>query len=237
MDRKQLFALLDGTPSHILIAVGLALALLSPLILNFKVAALASAQAEQDRVKTFKELDLEEFKRRQDEERKNSPEEIKYKQAVEQRKSTTPNVSLPVGFPIEFSVAQRKEAEANEKEMQEIRRAAEEKEKKRKDALEKKQEELDKKYDAIGPRRAVVEAQTAVAGTRSHLVIGWLGRLLLLLGLLVMTVQSEGVRQKVILIVLLVVMFSAISGVNLGFQAQGHLGEERVESSAAPKLK
>lgn len=112
-------------------------------------------------------------------------------------------------------------AEANEKEMQEIRKAVEEKEKKRKEALEKKQEELDKKYDAIGPRRAIVEAQTAVAGTRSHLVIGWLGRLLLLLGLLVLTVQSEGVRQKVILIVLLVVMFSALSGVNPGFQAQG----------------
>lgn len=237
MDRKQLFAMLDGTPSHALIAVGLALALLSPLVLNFKAAALASALAEQDRVKTLKELDLEEFKRQQDEERKNSPEEIRYKQAVEQRKSATVNASLPVGLSLNLNVAQQNEADANEKEMQEIRRAAEEKEKKRKEALEKKQEQLDKTYDAIGPRRAVVEAQTSVAGTRSHLVIGWLGRLLLLLGLLVMTVQSEGVRQKVILIVLLVVMFSALSGVNLGFQAQGHLGEERIESSVAPRPK
>lgn len=233
MDRKQLFAQLDGTPSHILIAAGLALALLAPLILNFKGAALSSALAEQERVKTLKELDLEEFKRQQDEERKNSPEVVRHRQALEQRQPAAIDSTLP----FEVIEAMQKQEAAKDKEIQEMKKAVDEGDKKRKQALEKRLEELDKKYDAIGPRRAVVEAQTSMAGTRSHLVIGWLGRLLLLLGLLVLTLQSEGLRQKVALIVLLVVMFSALSGVNLGFQAQGNLGEDRVETISAPKPK
>lgn len=233
MERKQFFAMLDGTPSHILIVVGLALALFAPLILNFKVAGFASAQAELDQVKTLRELDLEEFKRQQQEERKNSPEVVRHKQALEERRPVVMDISMPITLRDEL---QRQE-DANNKNLQELKKAVDEKDRVREKAAEKKQEELDKKYDTITPRRAVVEAQTAVAGTRSHLIVGWLGRLLLLLGLLVVTFQSEGVRQKVVLIVLLVVMFSALSGVNLGFQAQGHLGEERIESNAPPKPK
>jgi len=233
MERKQLFASLDGTPSHILIVVGLALALFAPLILNFKVAGLASAQADLDKVKTLRELDLEEFKRQQQEERKNSPEVVNYNRALEERKPVVMDISMPITLRTEL----QKQEDANNKKLQDLKRAVDEKDRERQKAMDKKQEELDKKYDTIPPRRLVSEEQTAVAGTRSHLMIGWLGRLLLLLGLLVVTLQSEGVRQKVVLIILLVVMFSALSGVNLGFQAQGHLGEERIESGAAPKPK
>src|SRR5262245_32954710 len=95
---RGLFAKLDGTPVHVLIIVGLALTLFAPLIINFKGAALASAQAEHEKLKVFKDLDLQEFKRQQDEERKKSPEDLKYKQAVEQRKTTPPsNPSLVFG--------------------------------------------------------------------------------------------------------------------------------------------
>jgi len=94
-------------------------------------------------------------------------------------------------------------------------------------ATKKKKDELEKTYTVFDLKREMIENQAAVPGTVLHLWIGWLGRLLLILGLLILTVQSEGVRQKVILIILLIVMFSALSGVNLDFGAQGHLGEAR----------
>lgn len=87
-----------------------------------------------------------------------------------------------------------------------------------------KEAELDKKYDSIAKKRVWLEAQGSLAGTRSHLVLNWLGRVLLLLGLLTLTFQSEGTRQKVYLVVLLVVMFSSLAGVNLDLNANSHLG-------------
>lgn len=181
---KGLFGLLDGTPAHVLIILGLALTLVAPVIVSFKGAALAGAQAQHDKQRALKELDLEEFKRQKADEGLGEDE--------------------------------------------------------RKQALSRKQEELDARYNTISTRREIADAMTAVSGTRSHLVLGWLGRLLLLLGLLILTVQSEGVRQKVLLVVLLVVMFSALSGVNLDFQAQGRMGEparvtERTPPSAGSK--
>lgn len=227
--QEGLFARLEGAPVHVLIIVGLALTLLAPLILNFKGAALASATAELDKINTMKDLDLEEFKRQQQEERKKSPEDLKYKQALEERQNAL--ASAPIDFTLPPDVraakeeAQRKEQGEKDKALQELKKAVDEKEKERKKALEKKQEELDDKYETINPRRDIAEAATSAAGTRSHLVIGWLGRLMLVLGLLILMLLSEGVRQKLILIVLLVVMFSALSGVNLDFLAQGRMGE------------
>ena len=233
-DPKGLFAMIQGTPAHILIIVGLALTLIAPLILNFKGAALASSQAEFDKMKAQKELDLEEFKRDQGEARKKSPEVIKHKEATEERK--------PVAFDPSLSLsqmeAQRNREQEKDKAIQELKKAVDEKDKEREKALDEKKEGLDKKYDTIAIRREISEAQTAVAGTRSHLVLGWLGRLLLLVGLLVLMLQSEGLRQKVILIVLLVVMFSALSGVNLDFLAQGRMGgtaPRATEASPASK--
>ena len=217
---KGLFATIQGTPAHVLIILGLALTLLAPLILNFKGAALASSQAELDKMKAQKDLDLEEFRRDQAELRKKSPEVIRHKEAVEERK--------PVPFDASLSPAQiearQKEEQDKDKAIQELKKAVDDKDKEREKALNEQKEELDKKYDTIAIRREIAEAQTAVAGTRSHLMLGWVGRLLLILGLLVLMLQSEGLRQKVILIVLLVVMFSALSGVNLDFLAQGRMG-------------
>ena len=113
-----------------------------------------------------------------------------------------------------------------------MKKAVDEKDKERAKALEAKTEELERKYDTVPIRRQIAEAQTAVAGTQSHLVLGWLGRLLLVAGLLVLMLQSEGLRQKVILVVLLIVMFIALSGVDLDL-GQGHMGGS---SNTAPRV-
>ncbi len=235
---KGLFATLEGMPAHILIILGLALTLLAPLVLNFKGASLAGSQAEFDQLKTQKELDLEEFKRDQADKRKKSPEFTRHKEATEQRKPASFDPSMT---PEQRDAVQKQEQE-KDKAIQELKTALDEKDKEREKALEAKKEGLDQKYDTIAIRREVTEAQTAMAGTRSHLILGWLGRLLLIVGLLVLMLQSDGLRQKVILIVLLVVMFSALSGVNLDFLAQGRMGGSsyttpRITAPEAPSSK
>jgi hypothetical protein len=94
-----------------------------------------------------------------------------------------------------------------------------------KKAMDKKREGLEKTYRVHDLKREMIEAQADALGTVCHVWLGWLGRLFLIIGLLTMTILSEGMRQKVLLIILLVVLFSALSGVNLDFRAQGHLGE------------
>lgn len=205
MDGKELFASLDGTRAHILVIVGLALTLLAPLIFNFRVASATSARAEFNQAGSMKDLDLEDFKRTQEEARK------KY----EETHRTSPDSSLP---PEQMFEAMNKARQEREKFDSDQRQE-----------LTKKQEELDKKHDTNALKRAMLEAETGIAGSRLHMVVGWLGELLLLIGLLVMTVQSEGVRQKVLLAILLVVMFSALSGVSLDFLAQGRMGSSPVE--------
>jgi len=223
-----LFATLEGMPAHILIILGLALILVAPLILNFKGASLAGSQAEFDQIKKQKALDLEGFKRDQADQRKKSPEVIKFTEATEQRKPVSSDPSLS---PQQIEAQQKREQE-KDKAILELKKAVDEKDKEREKALEAKAEELERKYDTIPIRGQIAEVQTAVAGTRSHLVLGWLGGVLLLAGLLVMMLQSEGLRQKVILVVLLIVMFIALSGVDLDL-AQRRMGGS---SYTAPRV-
>lgn len=100
-------------------------------------------------------------------------------------------------------------------------------------AADAKQTELEKSNDTTELKRAWLEAQAEVAGSRAYLWVGWLGRLLLLLGLLAITVQSEGLKQKIVLIVLLAVMFSSLSGLNLDFASIGHMGESPADMERA----
>ncbi|MCI0487627.1 MAG: hypothetical protein L0229_13630 [Blastocatellia bacterium] len=222
---EGLFAKVEGTPAHILIVLGLALILLAPLILNFKGAGLASSIAEFEQIKAQKELDFEEVQRDQANRRKKSPEVLKHEEAKKQREEEK-RTSSP--FDPFLSPEQRdamvKQEQEKDKAVEELKKAVDEKDAERAKALEEMKEGLEQKYDTIPIRREMAEAQTAVAGTRSHLVLGWMGNLLLIVGLLVLMLQSEGLRQKIILIVLLVVMFSALSGVNLDFLAQGRMG-------------
>ncbi len=123
----------------------------------------------------------------------------------------------------------RKTQDAERKQMNENPAVtAEERMKKEDDfrkATEAKQTELEKANDTNQLKRGLVNAQAEAAGARWYLLVGWLGRLMLLLGLLALTVTSEGLKQKVILIILLVAMFSSLSGVNLDFASIGHMGE------------
>lgn len=207
---KGLFAKLDGTPAHVLIIAGLALTLFAPLIPNFKLAGVASARMDAEQADALIELDLADLKRDQDRERK---EELRQAQANE--------ISFVGLTPEEL---QKRQEEARKREADRQKR-----EEARQKALEQKQDDLKKKYDNVVLKRAVLRAQNSAAGMHWHLVLAWLGRLALLAGLLVLTIQSEGVRQKVLLVVLLVVMFSSLSGVNVDFLARGNLGESPQE--------
>ncbi|MGH9801588.1 MAG: hypothetical protein ACRD82_14590, partial [Blastocatellia bacterium] len=113
-----------------------------------------------------------------------------------------------------------KRATAREKRVEERKKRADERQK----VLDQKREELQKQFDIVSRKRDVLTAQASASGMRWPTVLAWLGRLMLLVGLLVLTIQSEGLRQKVVLTVLLVVLFVALSGVNLNFNAQGNLG-------------
>jgi hypothetical protein len=90
--------------------------------------------------------------------------------------------------------------------------------------MEQKQQELKKKYNVTEARRDYLTATADLAGTRTQYIASFLGALCMLIGLLVMTVQSEGTRQKVMLIILLVVMFSALPGISLSLEGKSNLG-------------
>ena len=202
------FAKLGGAPAQILIIVGLVFVLAAPLIPNFKSARVARAQTEFAQVDTLMELDLDDLTRTQERERKEDAD-------AAQRESTT-SINYSLG-PEEIQRQQQERAAAQEK--------RQERERDRQKVFEDKKEELKKKYDSNARKRALVEAQVAASGMRWHLVLLFLGNAMLLIGLLVLTLESDGMRQKVALIVLLVVLFSALSGVSLNFLAAGSMGE------------
>lgn len=91
-------------------------------------------------------------------------------------------------------------------------------------AYEDKQRDLKGKYNALAAKRDFLEATADMAGTRIHYIFTFLGGLCLLIGLIVLTVQATGTTQKVLLIILLVVMFSVLSGINLNIEGKGNLG-------------
>src|SRR5450432_1069879 len=65
-------------------------------------------------------------------------------------------------------------------------------EKARSTAMEQKQQELKKKYNVVDARRQYLEATADLAGTRTQYIASFLGSLCLLIGLIVLTIQSEG---------------------------------------------
>ena len=99
-----------------------------------------------------------------------------------------------------------------------------EREEKREQALVELEADLDRRYDLDGCRRDLANAKADAAGVRSHLVFHWLGRVLLVLGLLGMTLGSTGTRQKILLAVLLLVLFGSLTGISLDVGARAHLG-------------
>lgn len=195
--------------AQLVIVVGLVLVLVAPLIPIFKTARVSRAQTELNQMDTLMQLDLDDLKRSQDRERKEDSD------AAERENSTPLNYALGA----DEVQKQQKQRLANQHKRQE-------KERDRQRALDDKQEELKQKYDANARKRALVEAQVAASGMRWHRVLAVFGYLLLLIGLLAITLESDGMRQKVALIILLVVLFSALSGIN--FVVAGSLGDRSV---------
>jgi hypothetical protein len=196
--RSDPLSRVNGSNAQILVILGLILVLFAPLIPSFKTARVARAQTEFSQVDTLMEVDLEQLQRAQEREQKED-------QAAAMRERSTP---------INYSGG----AEAVQKQQQE-RQASEvarqERESARQKALEEKSEELKKKYDATDRKRNLLDAQISATGMRWHLVLLFLGNAMLLIGLLVMTLDSDGARQKVLLVILVVAMFSALPGVTL----------------------
>jgi cation transport ATPase len=213
MDNKQgkgigLFEELNGAPSQALIVAGLMLVLAAPLLPNFKSARVAEAQTELSQVDTLIEIDLYPLKQTQERERKEDVE------------GAARDNAAPINYSLGPAEIQRQQ---QERQARQDKRQARERD--RQKALDDKTEELKKKYDSNERKRDLMEAQVASSGVRWHLVLFFLGNLMLLIGLLVLTLESEGARQKVALVILLVVMFSALSGISLNFLATGSLGE------------
>ncbi len=139
-----LFAMLDGTPAHILTIVGLAITLFAPLIFSMKMASAESARAQMDQAEALVNLDVADWERKNPRESSN---------AFQSSITGDPNQ------PNQQSWEERKN---------------------------KEKERLEENYNLIGMRKQFLDAQAAAAGTTSHLVIGWIGRLLLLTGLLIL---------------------------------------------------
>jgi len=194
------FSRLDGPTAQILIISGLILVLFAPLIPSFKTARVARAQMEFSQVDTLMEVDLQELVRVQERETKDD-------QAAAQRDRTTP---------LNYSLG-REEVEKQQQQRQAAETARQEREIARQKALEDKTEELKKKYDATDRKRALLDAQISATGMRWHLLLLVIGNAMLLIGLIVLTLESNGPRQKVLLVILVVVMFSALPGVGINF--------------------
>jgi DNA repair exonuclease SbcCD ATPase subunit len=258
-----LFDMLDGVPAHALVIIGLALALLVPMIQAIKEAGRKGALAEIEQGQKLIDLEVLRFK---DEKAKEGDVRAK-KATAEQEKSSadrdlesarqaltrlrdrqsspapSPDFSTGMTLPQPPTPEEIRKAEDDVK-------AAERKVDRTKAEVEKAEGELKQVMDQVTDTRteeevrrqardeykladrhkAFHEAEISAQGAVLPPIIGWLGRLMLILGLLVLTVQSTGLRQKILLFVLLIVMLSALSGFNLLFATQGNIGEQQRQS-------
>jgi flagellar motor protein MotB len=209
MNKDGVFSKLDGAPAQLMIILGLVLLLAVPMITSYRSSGMARAQTALNQVDSLSELDLDDLKRSQEKERKADQE------AAEKENST----------PLNYATMPPEQIQQQQQQRQAAMEKRQERERERQKVFDDKREELKKKYDANARKRDLLVAQAAASGGWSHHVLLFLGNVLLLVGLLVVTLQSDGLRQKIALIILLVVMFSALSGVNLTFLTAGSMGE------------
>lgn len=197
MERKTLFQTLEGRPAQILVVIGLALTLLTPLFPRIRYAAVERARSSYDNAEAMIELEMEEIKREQEREAKDN------------------NVVL-AGMTWEQQQAATQERQKRAAELQRI--------------ADQKRDELKKRYDRTTLKRRLLTAQTSASGMWWHTIIGWIGSLLLIVGLLALTATTAGVTQKIFLVILLLVLFSALSGVRVDFLAAGQMGGDESRS-------
>ncbi|HXG92943.1 MAG TPA: hypothetical protein VNN73_11330 [Blastocatellia bacterium] len=257
--KTGIFALLDGAPAHALVIVGLALALLVPMILGIKAANRRGALAEVNQAEALARLDAQQFvddkakaQRRKSvaDDKKNTADQklrdAESKLRMLQGGGATLNPDIPGGLTPPAPQASASDIRKAQQDVDDAKKESD----KAKDEVENAKKDLEKyttdrteedvrrearEQNKVNERtKAFYEADVAAQGTSMHLVIGWIGRLMLLIGLIVMTVQSAGLRQKILLFVLLVVMFSSLSGIGLDFAAQGRMGGSTPDSISGP---
>lgn len=224
---KPVFAKLDGTPAHILVIIGFVLALFAPLIPNFKNASVTSAFAAVEKAQEMIGLDLEDFRKAQEAEEKADTEKMKdLRKRIAEEKSK--DAAL---LPEEY----QRLSEERDGRISNLEKENTSKVEAREKVAEQKREELEKKYTVSTLKREALDEKASAAGARWHMVIGWLGSALLIIGLVILVIQSEGTRQKVILVILVLVMFSALAGLNLNLRAEGRMGDSGKPAQAAPE--
>ncbi len=200
-DTRGLFGILGGIPAQGMVVGGILFSLLVPLIPQCANASRDAASADLERAKTLYKLDQQEFKRKQADERETE---------AEARKKFKP--------PADESAVARRDREETERKQRKKAEEAREK------ALKQHGKDLDAKYNLPGLERAEARAKADAAGVRSHLFFNWLGRFLLVLGLLIMTINATGTQQKVLLVVLVIVLLGSLTGIGLDVGAKAHLG-------------
>jgi vacuolar-type H+-ATPase subunit H len=101
-------------------------------------------------------------------------------------------------------------------------------------ALQQRRDALESQYRIAQRRRDAIGAEASVQGMRAHLFVNWIGRFLLLLGLLMMTLRAEGTKQKVLVAVLLLAMLSALPGLQIDLSAGSRLGSRDTSTLSLP---
>lgn len=101
-------------------------------------------------------------------------------------------------------------------------------------ALRQRRDSLESQYRIAQRRRDALGAEASVQGMRAHLFVNWIGRFLLVLGLLMMTLRAEGTKQKVLVAVLLLAMLSALPGLQIDLNAGSRLGSRDTSTLSLP---
>jgi hypothetical protein len=194
--KRDLFGLLDGFPSNILVVLGLFLLLLGLTIPGCREAFADSKEAEWRLAEALMDHDLTQMRRAQERER----------EAERQQAATNPAAVVDVS--------------ANE-----ARRTAQ---------LTAEEQRLERSHDIPDKRRAALEAAASVRGMWVYRWVEWLGRLLLLLGLIVITAQATGAKQKVFVVLTTIVLLTSISGIDFNFDVGSRVrtSEERESEGA-----
>jgi hypothetical protein len=83
-------------------------------------------------------------------------------------------------------------------------------------------EQLKRRYDFPALERAVYHAQAAAVDSRGSITASWLGRVLLLLGLLLAVRQASGASQKALVAVLITAMLVVLGGMRFELSTAAH---------------
>ncbi|MBP7865976.1 MAG: hypothetical protein KA419_08490 [Acidobacteria bacterium] len=218
MDVKGKLSSLAGGPAWALLVIGLVLVLLAPALVWNRQASYRGLRVQLDNLSELKDLELGKIRKDQEKERKTEEDAEKALKEKEDRTlqdlqaaafTATPEQAAAVGKQRDqITQAQRKRADE-----------ARAREDKRTKDLEAKTEEIAKKYDEETLKRQLLDEQIALAGARSDIWLGFFGRLFMILSLLLMTLESEGLRQKVLLAVLVLVLLTLLPGPGLSLRA------------------